>query len=115
MHLPTREALRLYLAKLADGGLIALHISNSYLDLEPAVSELARDAGLEGLDRNVTTIPPNEFNQGMIPSHWVVLARRRADLAPLAGRPGWRPLTNHRRASLWTDDHCDLFNLLRWR
>jgi hypothetical protein len=115
VHLLTREALRLYLAKLADGGLIALHVSNNYLDLEPVVRELARDAGVVGLDQNETTIPPNETDQGKMPSHWVVLARRRADLAALAGRPGWRPLAGHARASLWTDDHSDFFSLLRWR
>ena len=92
VHLLTREALRIYLAKLADGGLIALHISNNYLDLEPAVQELARDAGLVGLAQNETTIPMNELNQGRFNSHWVVLARRPADLARLVNRAGWRPL-----------------------
>jgi hypothetical protein len=115
VHLLTREAMRIYRAKLADGGLIALHISNNYLDLEPVIRELARDAGLVGLDQNETTVPLNEFNQGRMPSHWVVLARRQSDLAPLADRPGWRPLTGPREASLWTDDHSDLFSLLRWR
>ena len=84
VHLLTREALRIYLAKLADGGLIALHISNNYLDLEPAVPELARDAGLVGLDENEATIPSNEFNQGRINSHWVVLRGGRPT------SPGWR-------------------------
>jgi hypothetical protein len=71
VHLLTREALRLYLTKLADGGLIALHISNNHLDLGPVVRELARDAGLVGLDRNETDLPLNELNQGRLASHWV--------------------------------------------
>jgi hypothetical protein len=116
VHLLTREALRTYLAKLADGGLIALHVSNNYLDLTPVVRELARDAGLAGLDQEETSIPPNEADQGRMISHWIVLARRPADLARLADRPGWRPLvTGYREASLWTDDHTDVFRLLRWR
>jgi spermidine synthase len=114
VHLLTREALRTYLAKLADEGLIALHISNDYLDLEPAVRELARDAGLVGLDQDETTVPLNEFNQGRMASHWVVLARRRADLSRLAGLPGWRPLTGRRGAAVWTDDYSDPLGLLRW-
>jgi hypothetical protein len=113
VHLLTREALRIYLAKLADGGLIAFHISNNYLDLEPAVGELARDAGLVGLDQNEVSIPPDEFNQGRMASHWVVLARRQADLSRLAGRQGWRPLTGQRRTIVWTDDYTDLISLLR--
>jgi hypothetical protein len=116
VHLLTREALQIYLAKLADGGLIALHISNNYVDLQPVVRELARDAGLVGLDQNETTIPPNEHNQGRLPSHWIVLARRPGDLAQLASRPGWHPLASGKRgARLWTDDHSDLIGLLRWR
>jgi hypothetical protein len=116
VHLLTREALRIYLAKLAAGGLIALHISNNYLDLEPVVRELARDSDLVGMDMNETTIPANEHAQGRMLSHWVILARRRADLARLAARRGWHPLsTNKSAASLWTDDHSDVFGLMRWR
>ena len=45
VHLLTREALQLYLDMLAPGGVLALHISNRYLDLEPVVANLAEDAG----------------------------------------------------------------------
>ena len=117
VHLLTREALRLYLAKLADGGLIALHLSNDYLALEPVVAALAQDAGLVGLDRNedLGQIPPVEFNQGRMPAHWVVLARWPSDLARLAARPGWRPLAAPPRAPVWTDNYSNLFSHLRWR
>jgi hypothetical protein len=117
MHLLTREALRIYLANLADGGLIALHLSNAYLDLGPEAAELARDAGLVGLERNedLSQVPPSEYNQGRMPAHWVVLARRQSDLSRLAARPGWRPLAAGRGATLWTDDYSDLFGLLKWR
>jgi hypothetical protein len=117
VHLLTREALRLYLAKLADGGLIALHLSNDYLDFEPVVGSLARDAGLVGLDRNedYRQIPPGALNRGRLPAHWVVLARRPSDLARLAHLPGWRPLEARPGASLWTDSYSDLFSHLRWR
>src|SRR5262249_45082582 len=46
LHLLTREALHLYLDKLADHGLIAVHISNRFLDLAPVLGALARDADL---------------------------------------------------------------------
>jgi hypothetical protein len=114
IHLLTREALRVYLAKLGDGGLIALHISNNYLDLGPEIRELARDAGLVGLDQNEAGIPANDYVQGRMVSHWVVLARRPADLSRLAGRPGWRSLAGGPGAAVWTDDHADLLGLLRW-
>ncbi|HEX2210727.1 MAG TPA: fused MFS/spermidine synthase, partial [Longimicrobium sp.] len=46
VHLVTREALQTYLARLAPRGIIAFHISNRYLDLEPVVAALAKDRGL---------------------------------------------------------------------
>ncbi len=115
VHLLTREALRLYLDKLADGGLIALHISNAYLDLGPAIAALARDVGLAGLERQETSVPENELAQGRLPSHWVVLGRRPSDLSRLADRPGWRPLDDRRELPVWTDDYSDLIRLLKWR
>jgi hypothetical protein len=117
VHLLTREALRLYLAKLADGGLIALHLSNDYLDLELVAEALARDAGLVGLDRNedFRQVPRGDLERGRLPAHWVVLARRPSDLSRLAGLPGWRPLGVRSGASVWTDGYSDLFSLLRWR
>jgi hypothetical protein len=117
VHLLTREALRLYLTKLADGGLIVLHLSNDYVHFEPVVGSLARDAGLVGLDLNedIRQVPPAELERGRMPAHWVALARRQSDLARLANRPGWRPLAAPPGASVWTDDYSDLFSHLRWR
>jgi spermidine synthase len=114
-HLLTREAMRIYLAKLAEGGLIALHVSNNYLDLAPAISALARDAGLVGIDKNEATVPRNELEQGRMPSHWIALARRQADLALLSGQPGWRPLRDSANKAVWTDDYSDLISLIWWR
>ena len=49
IHLGTREALLLYLAKLKENGILVFHISNRYLDLKPVLSNLAQNAGLIGL------------------------------------------------------------------
>ncbi|MGH2351166.1 MAG: spermidine synthase, partial [Chloroflexota bacterium] len=46
IHLITREALAIYLDKLAAGGVLAFHISTRHLDLAPVLGRLARDAGL---------------------------------------------------------------------
>ena len=46
VHLLTREALRLYFDMLGPRGILALHISNRYLRLEPVVANLAEDARL---------------------------------------------------------------------
>jgi len=45
-HLLTREAMALYQARLAQGGVIAFHVTNRSLDLVGVVEALAKDAGL---------------------------------------------------------------------
>ena len=42
VHLITREAIRLYMQQLAPGGVLAIHISNRFLDLKPVLANIAR-------------------------------------------------------------------------
>src|SRR5204862_2750866 len=42
VHLLTKEAFEVYERHLKPGGILAIHISNHYLDLEPVVTNLAR-------------------------------------------------------------------------
>jgi spermidine synthase len=49
VHLLTKEAIHLYLSKLADGGILVFHISNRSIDLQPILRELAKDAHLTSL------------------------------------------------------------------
>ena len=77
LHLLTREAMALYLDKLAPGGLIALHISNRNLDLAPVVAALLADAGLAG--RVQTQAPPLEAQRAYRnAATWVAIARSEA-------------------------------------
>ena len=46
VHLVTQQALDLYLSKLAQGGMLAFHISNRSLDLKPIVADLAESRNL---------------------------------------------------------------------
>ena len=56
VHLLTREAMTLYLGRLKADGILAVHTSNTYLDLNPVVKLLADDAGCESrLIRTMTT------------------------------------------------------------
>jgi spermidine synthase len=114
MHLLTREALALYLDKLAPGGIVAFHISNRYLDLKPPLAELARETRLAGaVGNDVSDIVLR--NPMLARSTWVVLSRRAADLAELAREPGWAPLAPGGRDAPWTDDWSDVFSVVKWR
>jgi hypothetical protein len=108
VHLLTREAVALYVDRLRPGGLVAFNVSNRFVALEPVLAAVARDLGLAGLARIDDPAPDRPDAD---PSHVVVLAREPADLASLAGRPGWRRLVEpHGRA--WTDRFSDLFGAL---
>ena len=47
LHLLTKEAMDLYQRHLARGGILAFHVSNQYVDLEPQVNLLAEQAGMQ--------------------------------------------------------------------
>jgi spermidine synthase len=49
VHLMTREALELYLWRLTGDGVLAFHISNRHLDLEPVLATLAGEQKLVAL------------------------------------------------------------------
>ncbi|MBW3638153.1 MAG: fused MFS/spermidine synthase, partial [Armatimonadetes bacterium] len=115
VHLLTREALALYLDKLAPGGIIGWHISNSYFDLEPVVGKLAQDAGLFALTRKDDKISAATQAQHIAPSHWAALARNESDLAALQTTSDWRAMRDD--APLWSDEKSSLWALLmrKWR
>jgi hypothetical protein len=115
VHLVTREALALYLQKLAPGGHLAFHISNTRLDLEPVLADLARDAQVACLTRADLTVSSREFASGKAASVWVVMARHPDELAKLMQDPRWRPSRGHARPVVWTDDYSSLWSILRWR
>ncbi|HEY4395733.1 MAG TPA: fused MFS/spermidine synthase [Polyangia bacterium] len=111
-HLLTREALALYVRKLAPGGLVAFHLSNRYLALVDVVSGSVAAAGLVGLTRTAD-VTAAEARAGISPSTWVVLARAARDLGPLATDPRWRPLPAGTRG--WSDDASSLWSALSLR
>jgi hypothetical protein len=114
-HLLTREAVALYGRVLAADGVIALHVSNKYLDFVPVVERLAADGGwmaLRGLDADV----PAEFARS--PSEWMVLGRSRDVIkaiyaAPTSDRWQWQPCAEEPSGRPWTDDHTAVAEALR--
>ena len=115
VHLLTRQALELYLAKLAEGGLLAFHISNRYLDLEPVLADLAGSAQLVGRHWDDWSASPQERADGKEESHWVILARQKLDLGLLLRRAQWLPLEGRSPPRVWTDDFSNLLGAFKWR
>jgi hypothetical protein len=119
MHLMTREALALYLSKLAPEGILAFHITNQYLNLAPLLGNLAKDAHLVCRHEDDAMVSPEQAAEGKFASHWVVMARNKTDLARLVtstdSAASWLPLEGTASASVWTDDYSNLLRVIRWK
>ena len=110
IHLLTREAVQLYLAKLADHGILLFHVSNRYLDLRKVLGNIASDAGLVALIETDTT----EIQAGKLPSRWIAMARSKEDLGDLAADPRWIPLRGDPSVRVWTDDFSSILTVFKW-
>jgi spermidine synthase len=110
VHLLTREALQLYLAKLAPSGVLAVHLSNRYLRLDPVLGTLAADAGLVARFRRAVPTA-KEASQAKSPSLWAVVARREEDFGKLGEDVRWRKLAADPKVGVWTDDYSNIFSV----
>jgi hypothetical protein len=115
IHLVTREALALYLDKLAPGGLLAFNITNRHLDLQTVIGNLALDAGLVSRVQHDLAIDPYDAGRGKMASQWAVLARSTADLGPIASDPRWSAPRIRPDTSAWTDNFSSLLSVYVWR
>lgn len=112
IHLLTREALQMYLSKLAPGGILAFHISNRHLDLEPVLGRLAKDAGLFTLTRHDLTTP-EERQEQKSSSTWTLMARSPHDLHDIAADYRWEQTAVDPEVPLWTDDYSSVLSVLK--
>jgi hypothetical protein len=112
VHLLSREAIRLYRAKLAQGGLLVFNLSNRYLDLDPLIGRQAADAGLFCRIRYDRHINEEDNRLGKQPSIWAVLAETEGDLGTLASDPRWQCAAQRPGSRVWTDDYSDITSYL---
>ena len=111
MHLLTREALSLYLSRLAADGALVIHVSNRHLRLAPVLARLAASQNLAAIEQNdereVAAMP-----EGKQPSHWVVMTRNRAEFGALNDDKRWSALVPSPSIPLWTDDFSNILSVL---
>lgn len=114
LHLLTREALQGYLTRLTDDGILAFHISNRYVDLEPVLANLADDAHLIcRIQKDLGAPDAGSQQSGKLPSVWVLMTRAPQDLAPLASSTLWDAARGRPGMGVWTDDFSNLVSVLR--
>jgi hypothetical protein len=114
LHLLTDEAAEVYFRALAPDGLLIIHISNRFVDLEPVLAALARERGLFAARRSdIHTLQEGSLDDGLSSSHWVALSRDRAKLAALTSGGGWEPLARP-AGTVWRDDFASILPHLTW-
>ena len=112
VHLITKEAVALYLSKLAEGGVVLVNITNRYIDLQPVLGDIAEALGLVALVRVDDEVSEAEAEARKSESDWVILARRREDLAGLDDDERWQAPRRRPGSAVWTDDFSNVFGAL---
>lgn len=107
VHLLTREAMEIYKKHLKPDGILAIHISNLYFDLDPIISGLAAGESL----RTCVVSGATDTTTAAYSSTWVLLANDDKELQVAIGQenkvnPAGKPV-------FWTDDRSNLFEALR--
>lgn len=109
IHLMTREAFQVYFGHLKPTGILAVHVSNKYLALEPVVKVVAESLG----KRSIMVDTEDDPDTGTFGSTWVLVSgdpaffeieRVKSAGAPIRGRAGLR---------VWTDDYSNLFQIVK--
>jgi hypothetical protein len=109
VHLLTDQAFKLYFGHLNPRGVLAVHISNKYLDLEPVVAAAATSLNKEA----IRISNPDDHQKGVYASTWILLG----------GGPGFAGQQQIESAgtilaptsvrNLWTDDYSSLLKILK--
>ncbi len=108
-HLLTKEAFELYLKHLKPDGILAIHISNRYLNLRPVVYGLADTLGIEAMEFYHTSSDIRSST-----SAWILLTNNRDFLANpqviIRSEPRDFQMGKIRP---WTDDYSNLIKILK--
>lgn len=108
LHLLTLESMQTYLAHLQTDGILAMHVTNRFVDLLPVVQRLAEATGLSAI--YVENFA--DLSRMVNSSDWVLLTRNQAFLDLEAVREDEEPMPV--AGPLWTDDFSSLFEVIEF-
>ncbi len=108
VHLLTAECGEIYRQHIAQDGILAIHISNRFLDLGPVVRGLA-----ESLDwQSVRIDNDDDDSTGVFSSTWVLLTPSAEVAEQLELSAQYDPWPLDDPVLLWTDDYSGLWRIL---
>jgi len=109
VHLLTLEAFQIYFRHLRPDGVLAVHVSNRYLDLKPVVRNLA-----DRLGRSCVLIDTEDGEgDGTFGSTWVLVTSNQRFLEDPDVKAESKEVPPRPDLPLWTDDYSNLFRILK--
>jgi spermidine synthase len=109
-HLLTLEAMKIYLSHLKPGGLLAVHITNHYLDLKPVMAAAAQHFGKTAV---LYSLEPKDDDAYCRNSDWVLFMSAQQVTQLPAGLQGGEPLVPRVGFKPWTDSFSNLLSILK--
>ncbi len=123
LHLLTKEAFGIYERALRPDGILLVHISNRFFNLEPVLAAEAQARGWSAAIR-IDAGPPGDETSDLTGSNWVVLTATPQRMEELTGgirprkyadRDGvWVRLKGRPGFDRWTDDYASTLPILLW-
>lgn len=110
LHLLTREAMELYVRHIRAGGVLAFHVSNSYLELAPEIAELAQTVGMEARKVENFAVPAEDEYR----STWVLVSANQGFFANPAVSSASTTIVVPPMLRVWTDQYSSLLPVMRW-
>ena len=108
IHLMTREAMAIYLQRLAPNGIVLMHISNRHMELASVVAGIAHANGLVSRMNNRAAREGEEDSKYLFTSTAVISARDDADFATLTQDADWSVIEPPAGQRIWTDDYSNV-------
>ena len=109
-HLLTLEAMKIYLSHLKPNGLLAVHITNHYLDLKPVMAAAAQHFGKTAV---LYSLVPKDDDAYCRSSDWVLFMSAQQVAQLPAGLQGGEPLVPRVGFKPWTDSFSNLLGILK--
>jgi len=109
VHLLTKEAVQLYFKHLKPTGILAVHVSNRYLNLEPVVERIATSLGKATLQVETE----EDENESCFSSTWILVAANKAVFAQPTLVSAGSPVEPTPSLRVWTDDYSSLLSVIK--
>ncbi len=118
IHLLTKESVELYWKHIKPDGVLALHVTNRFIRLEPVVQRMAMELGKDLLYVESW----GDDDHGVDSCDWLLMSTNKVLVEKLlkAGRATGKAKVARLKAKpksklpLWTDDYSSVWDLLEW-